>query len=191
MALGHTDLRKRTKILIEGKPHIVQDADFVKPGKGQAFTKVKVKNLISGKIFEKTYKSNESAEECVVTTGNMQYLYNDSTVWTFMDMESFEQVEVEKVAMNGVERFLLDNMECQIMIWEGKVLEVEPPTFVDLLITDAPPGVKGDTATNVTRPATLETGAEVHIPLFINEGTRIKVDTRTGEYVERSKNQDK
>lgn len=189
MALGHTDLRKRTKILIDGQPHIVVDADFVKPGKGQAFTKVKVKNLITGKLFEKTYKSNESAEQCEVTTSNMQYLYNDSTVWTFMDMESFEQIEVEKIAMGGAEKFLLDNMTCQIMVWEGRVLEVEPPTFVDLLITEAPPGVKGDTATNVLRPAVLETGAEVQIPLFIEEGTRIKVDTRTGEYVERSKNQ--
>lgn len=187
MALGHTDLRKRTKILIDGQPHIIQDADFVKPGKGQAFTRVKIKNLMTGKIFDRTYKSNESAIECDVTQSAMQYLYNDSSVWTFMDMESFEQVEVEKVAMGGAENFLLDSMMCNVMVWEGRVLEIEPPNFVDLLITDAPPGVKGDTATNVLRPAILETGFEIGIPLFIDQGTRIKVDTRTGEYVERSK----
>ena len=188
MALGHNDLKKRVKILIDGDPHVIVESDFVKPGKGQAFTKVKVRNMLNGKIFEKTYKSNESAEETSVNFSSMDYLYNDGTMFSFMDMETFEQYEVEKSVLAGADKFLLENTKCEIAMWEGRIIEVTPPNFMVLQVVEAPPGLKGDTAGGkVLRPAKLETGAEVQIPLFVEEGEKIKVDTRTGEYVERAK----
>ncbi len=185
--LGANDLKKRVKILVDGEPHLIVDADFVKPGKGQAFTRCKLKNLLNGKQFEKTYKSNESAEETTVSVTEMEYLYNDGTTWTFMDMQSFDQHEVPKETLGGIELFLLDNTKCEVTIWNSRVIEVTPPNFMVLTVTEAPPGLKGDTAGGrVMRPAKLETGAEVQIPLFVNEGDKIKIDTRTGEYVERA-----
>jgi elongation factor P len=185
--LGANDLRKRVKLLIDNQPHVIIDADFVKPGKGQAFTKIKVKNYITGKQYDRTYKSTETAESCDVATSTMNYLYNDSANWSFMDMESYEQIEVPKESMDGTEKWLLDNTPCEVTVWEGKVLEVVPPPHMNLKIIEAPPGIRGDTSGSVTRPATLETGVEIQIPLFINEGETIKVDTRTGEYLERAK----
>jgi elongation factor P len=143
--------------------------------------------MISGRVIEKTYKSGESVEEAVVEYSTMTYLYNDGENYSFMDQETFETVEISKENMNGAELWLLDNTTCEVTFWEGKAIEVLPPMFMELEVTTAPPGLRGDTTGHVTRPATLETGAEVQIPLFINEGEKIKVDTRTGEYVERAK----
>ena len=187
MALGANDLKKRVKILIDNEPHVIVEADFIKPGKGQAFTRCKLRNMLNGKGFERTFKSNETAVETTVSVTEMEYLYNDSSVWTFMDMTTFDQHEVEKAILGGAEKFLLDNTKCEITIWNDRIIEITPPNFMALTITEAPPGLKGDTAGGkVTRPAILETGATVQIPLFVNEGEKIKVDTRTGEYVERA-----
>lgn len=185
--ISTNEFRKKLKIMLDGQPWIIIDNQFVKPGKGQAFNRVRVKNLVTGRTLERTFKSGETVEEANVKHSVNTYLYNDGHGWTFMDKESLETVEIPKDALNGAEQWLLEGAEVEVTWFDGKAIDVVPPTFVDLLITSAPPGVRGDTSGNVLRPAILETGAEVGIPLFIEEGTRIKVDTRTGEYVERSK----
>jgi len=180
------EFRKKLKIMIDGQPYIIVENQFVKPGKGQAFNRVKVKNLITGRVLERTWKSGDTVEEADVTYNEVTYSYNDGTNWFFLD-PSGEMVEIAKDALNGAELWLLDGAAVQVTWWNGKPIEVIPPTFVDLLIVESPPGVQGNTSGNVMRAAILETGAEVQIPLFIEQGMRIKVDTRTGEYVERSK----
>lgn len=181
------EFRKKLKIMQDGQPYMIVENQFVKPGKGQAFNRVKMKNLITGRQLERTFKSGDTVDEAIVTYTEMSYLYNDGSTWFLMDKASMETMEIPKDAMNGAEVWLLENADVEVTWWEGKAIEVIPPTFVDLLIVDSPPGAQGNTSGNVMRPAILETGAEVQIPLFIEQGTRIKVDTRTGEYVERSK----
>lgn len=181
------EFRKKLKIMLDGQPYMIIENQFVKPGKGQAFNRVRVKNLINNRTIERTFKSGETVEEAVVPTAEMTYLYNDSVNWTFMDKQTMDTVEIPKDNLNGAEQWLLDNTDVEVTFFDGKAIEVIPPTFMDLLITDAPPGVRGDTSGNVMRDCTVETGAIVQIPLFIEEGMRIKVDTRTGEYVERAK----
>jgi len=173
--------------MLDGQPYMIVENQFVKPGKGQAFNRTRVKNLLTGRTIERTFKSGETVEEASVPTTEMSYLYNDSKNWTFMDKESSEMHEIPKDRLNGAENWLLENTDVEVTWFEGNAIEVIPPTFMDLLITDAPPGVRGDTSGNVLRDCTVETGAIVQIPLFIEEGMRIKVDTRTGEYVERAK----
>jgi elongation factor P len=180
------EFRKKLKIMIDDQPYMIIENQFVKPGKGQAFNRVKVKNLITGRVLERTWKSGDTVEEADVNYNEVTYSYNDGTNWFFMDPTG-EMVEIPKDALNGADMWLLDGAAVQVTWWNGKAIEVVPPTFVDLLIVEAPPGVQGNTSGNVMRAAILETGAEVQIPLFIDQGTRIKVDTRTGEYVERSK----
>lgn len=179
------EFRKKLKLLIDGQPWIIIENDFVKPGKGQAFNRTKIKNLITGRVIERTFKSGDTVETAEVATTNMQYLYADSGSYVFMNNKSFEQVEVPKEFMADEAKWLLENMEYEISIWDGKVISVTPPMFLELTITASEPGVKGDTANNVTKKATLETGAEVDIPIFIQQGMKIKVDTRTGEYLGR------
>ncbi len=181
------EFRKKMRILLDGQPCAIVENEFVKPGKGQAFNRVKLKNLLTGRQLEKTFKSGDTFQEADITYTNMQYLYNNGESWTFMDTKSYEQVEIPKEGMDGAENWLLENTECEIAFWGEKAISVTPPIFMDLLITYTEPAVKGDTANNVTKKATVETGAEINIPLFIGEGMRVKVDTRTGEYVERSK----
>jgi len=172
--------------MMDGQPYMIIENQFVKPGKGQAFNRVKVKNLITGRVLERTWKSGDTVEEADVTYNEVTYSYNDGSNWFFLDPGG-EMVEIPKDALNGADLWLLDGATVQVTWWNGKAIEVIPPTFVDLLIVDSPPGVQGNTSGNVMRAAILETGAEVQIPLFIEQGMRIKVDTRTGEYVERSK----
>jgi elongation factor P len=185
--LGANDLRKRVKLLIEGQPHVILESDFVKPGKGQAFTRVRVRNYINGKIFERTYKSTDTAESCEVISKKVTYQYNDGSTWFFMDMGSFETIEVSKETMGDVAQWLQDGNECDVTIWEGQVLEVVPPIFLIYTVVEAPPAERGDTSGRVMRAAKIDTGATVQIPLFVEVGEKIKVDTRTGEYVERAK----
>jgi elongation factor P len=175
------------KIMLDNQPCMIVENEFVKPGKGQAFNRVKLKNLITGRQLEKTFKSGDSFEEADITNTTMQYLYTDGVNYTFMDTKSYEQVEIAKEYMDGAEKWLLENTECEISFWGDRPISVTPPVFMDLTITYTEPAVKGDTSNNVTKAATVETGAEVQIPLFITTGDRIKVDTRTGEYVERAK----
>ena len=179
--------RKRLRIMVDGEPYVMVENEFVKPGKGQAFNRVKLKNLLSGRVIDRTYKSGVTVEEADVSFKAMNYLYNDGTSWTFMDSKTYEQIDIPKDTLDGVENWLQDNMECEVSFWEGKPISVTPPIFVNLEITYTEPAVKGNTSTNVMKDASLETGAEIKVPLFIDQGMKIKVDTRSGEYVERAK----
>ena len=181
------EFRKRLKIMLDEQPCMIVENEFVKPGKGQAFNRVKLKNLLNGRQLERTFKSGDTFEEADINYTTMQFLYTDGSNWTFMDTKSYEQVEISKEAMEGAEKWLLENTECEIAFWGDKPISVTPPIFMDLVITYTEPAVKGDTANSVTKKATLETGAEINIPLFIDQGMKVKVDTRTGEYVERAR----
>jgi elongation factor P len=181
------EFRKRMKIMLDNQPCMIVENEFVKPGKGQAFNRVRLKNLITGRQLEKTFKSGDQFEEADITNTTMQFLYTDGINYTFMDNKSYEQVEIDKESMDGAEKWLLENTECDISFWGDKAISVTPPVFMDLTIIYTEPAVKGDTSNNVTKAAKVETGAEVQIPLFIGQGDRVKIDTRTGEYVERAK----
>jgi elongation factor P len=181
------EFRKRLKIMLDDQPCMIVENEFVKPGKGQAFNRVRLKNLITGRQLEKTFKSGDSFQEADITNTTMQFLYTDGVNYTFMDTKSYEQVEISKENMDGAEKWLLENTECDISFWGDRPISVTPPVFMELTITYTEPAVKGDTSNNVTKAATVETGAEVQIPLFIGQGDRVKIDTRTGEYVERAK----
>ncbi|NLO22852.1 MAG: elongation factor P [Fibrobacter sp.] len=188
MALVSTnEFRKKLKIMVDGQPYMIIDNQFVKPGKGQAFNRVRIKNLVTGRTLERTWKSGETVEEAEVSYTEMTYLYNDSSTWYFMDKKSMETMEISKEFMNDTEQWLLEGADVEVTWWNGKPIEVIPPTFVDLMIVEAPPAVQGNTSGNVMRSAILETGAEVMIPLFIEQGTKIRVDTRDGTYLERAK----
>ena len=179
------EFRKRLKIMLDNQPCMIVENEFVKPGKGQAFNRVRLKNLITGRQLEKTFKSGDSFEEADITNTTMQFLYTDGLNYTFMDTKSYEQVEISKESMDGADKWLLENTECDISFWGDKPISVTPPVFMDLTITYTEPAVKGDTSNNVTKAAKVETGAEIQIPLFIGQGDRIKVDTRTGQYISR------
>ncbi len=180
-----SDFRTGLKIEYEGEPYLVVDFQHVKPGKGNAFTRSKLRNLLTGRVIQPTFKSGETFGEPDIEEKQMQYLYNDAHHYTFMDNTTYEQVALQKELLGDMVNWLQENSTSTVLFWNGKPITVTLPTFVILKITHCEPGVRGDTATNVTKPATLETGGTVGVPLFINEGERIKIDTRTGEYVER------
>ncbi len=180
------EFRKRLRIEIDGEPFMIVDNEFVKPGKGQAFVRTRLKSMISGKIVEKTFKSGEAVKEAQVEDHVLQYLYNDSIEWSFMNTETFEQVTVSKEHLEDKWKWLKENMECEVSFFKGQPVSIEPPTFVTLKITYCEPGVKGDTANTPSKPATLETGAVIDVPLFVKEGDSIRIDTRTGDYVDRA-----
>ncbi len=185
--ISTNEFKKRARIMLDGQPCMITENEFVKPGKGQAFNRVKLKNLLNGRQLERTFKSGETFEEADISHKTMQYLYTDGQNWTFMDTKTYEQVEISKESMDGAEKWLLENTECEISFWVERPLSVTPPIFMVLTITYTEPAVKGDTANSVTKKATVETGAEINIPLFLDQGMKVKVDTRTGEYVERAK----
>ena len=175
------------KILIDGEPCAIIENEFVKPGKGQAFNRVKIRNLKTGRVIERTYKSGETVEAADVVETDMQYLYNDGEFWYFMNPETYEQIAASATAMGDAAKWLKGEEICTLTLWNGEPISVTPPNFVTLRITDTDPGVRGDTASGGSKPATLETGAVVKVPLFIDNGEVIKVDTRTGEYVGRAR----
>jgi elongation factor P len=175
------------KLMIDGAPCSVVDVDFVKPGKGQAFARVKIKNLLTQRVVERTYKTGESVESADVMDTDMQYLYNDGEHWHFMHPETFEQLGAGQEAVGDSAKWLKEQDMCTVTLWNNDVIAVVPPNFVELQITETDPGVRGDTASGGGKPATLETGAVVKVPLFVEQGEVIKVDTRTGEYVGRVK----
>jgi len=175
------------KLMLDGDPCSIIENEFVKPGKGQAFNRVKLRNLRTGRVVERTFKSGESVEGADVVEVELQYLYCDGDFWHFMDPESFDQYAAGRDAVGDAAHWLREQDTCTVTLWNGEPLIVTAPKFVDLRITDTEPGVRGDTATGATKPATLETGAVVKVPLFVDEGELIRVDTRTGEYVSRVK----
>ena len=184
---GTNEFRGGLKILLEGDPCAIIENEFVKPGKGQAFNRVKIRNLKSGRVIERTFKSGESVEAADVVEVSLQYLYTDGESWHFMDEQSFEQYAAPREAVGDSASWLKEQDVCTLTLWNGEPLGVSPPNFVVLEITETDPGVRGDTASGATKPAMVETGATVKVPLFVNQGERIRIDTRTGEYVARSK----
>ena len=174
------------KIMLDGDPCSIIENEFVKPGKGQAFNRVKIRNLKNGRVIERTFKSGESVEAADVIESNYQYLYNDGEFWCFMDPESYEQVSADAAAVGESTKWLKDQDICTVTLWNGTPIIVEVPNFVILTVTDTDPGLKGDTSGGGGKPATLETGAVVRVPLFVQIGEALKVDTRTGEYVSRA-----
>ena len=178
----------RNGVTFEMDGQVLQVVEFqhVKPGKGAAFVRVKMKNVITGAVTERSFNPTDKYEPAFVERKEMQYLYNDGDLYYFMDLESYEQLPINSSTLGDDFRFVTENMNVKVLSYKGSVFAVEPPLFVDLEITETDPGFKGDTATNATKPATLETGAEIRVPLFIDEGEMIRVDTRVGEYMERA-----
>jgi elongation factor P len=180
-----SDIRKGLKVLMDGNPYTVVEFQFIKPGKGAAFTRTKFKNLLTGAVIERNIRSGEKLEPANVEDKTMQFLYRDGEDLTFMDEKSFEQVAVRAELVGDAADLLKDNTPCQVLFFNDRPVEVTPPTFMTLEITASEAGVRGDTSGNVTKNATLETGAKIAVPLFINVGDMVKIDTRTHEYVER------
>jgi len=180
------EFRSGLKILLDGDPYNIVANEFVKPGKGQAFNRVRVRNLRTGRVVEKTFKSGESVEAADVVDLDMQYIYSDGEFWHFMKPDTFEQFAADANAVADARQWLKQEDKCIITLWNGAPLLVTPPNFVELVIVETDPGVRGDTAQGGGKPAKLETGAVVRVPLFVEEGTKIRVDTRTGEYVSRA-----
>ena len=181
------DFRNGVTFEKDGSVCTVVEFQHVKPGKGAAFVRTKYKNVMTGAIREESFNPTAKFEQAFVERKDMEYSYNDGDLYYFMDMETFDMLPISKDLLGDSFRFVKENMSCKVMSYKGSVFGVEPPTFVELEVTETDPGFKGDTATNVTKPATLETGAEIKVPLFINPGDKIKIDTRTGEYLERCK----
>ena len=181
------EFKSGLKIMLDGDPFTIVENEFVKPGKGQAFNRVKVRNLKTGRVVEKTFKSGESVEAADVMDTQMQYLYADGEFWYFMDPNTYEQLGAGDSAVADSKQWLKEEDMCEVTLWNGVPLSVSAPNFVELTITETDPGVRGDTAQGGNKPATLETGAVVKVPLFIEQGEVIKIDTRSGEYVSRVK----
>ena len=173
--------------MLDGSPYNIVENEFVKPGKGQAFNRVKIRNLLTGRVIDKTFKSGESVDGADVMETNAQYLYSDGEAWHFMHSETFEQFTADEAAMADAKLWIKEQDICVITLWNEKPISITPPNFVQLTVTETDPGLKGDTSGGGSKPATLETGATVRVPLFIQEGELLKIDTRTGEYVARAK----
>ena len=178
----------RNGITFEMDGNVVQVIEFqhVKPGKGAAFVRTKYKNVITGAVVERSFNPTDKYPTAYIERKDMQYLYSDGDLYYFMDMETYEQQPIDKSKLGPAFQFVKENMEVKVLSYKGNVFGVEPPNFVELEVTETDPGFKGDTATNATKPATLETGAEIKVPLFINQGDMIRIDTRTGDYMERA-----
>jgi elongation factor P len=186
-SLGMNDVKTGQKILVNNDPCIITETEYVKPGKGQAFTRIKYRSIKSGRVVEMTMKATDNVEQADVVDTDMQFLYADGEYWHFMNQESFEQVQADKAGMGGAEKWLKGEEECVVTLWNGTPIAVQPPNFVELKIVETDPGVRGDTSGGGGKPATLETGAVVRVPLFVAQDELIKVDTRSGEYVSRVK----
>jgi elongation factor P len=182
-----SEIRSGMKVLLDGDPYAIVDNEFVKPGKGQAFNRIKVRNLKTGRTIEKTFRSGESLEAADVLDVDMQFLYTDGDFFHFMVPDNFEQYAAGKEALGDNAQWLKDGMSCIVTLWNNVPLVITPPAHVELKIVETDPGLRGDTATGGQKPAKLETGAMVRVPLFLSEGDIVRVDTRTGEYLSRGK----
>ena len=182
-----SEFRSGLRIILDADPCIIVENEFVKPGKGQAFSRVRIKNLKTGKVVDKTFKSGENVEAADVMDTDMQYLYSDGEFWHFMVADTFEQYAADHEAVGEAKKWLIEQDVCQITLWNNEPLIVLAPNFVELEITETDPGLRGDTASGGVKPATLSTGAVVRVPLFVEQGETIRVDTRSAEYVARVK----
>jgi elongation factor P len=186
-SISTNEFRAGVKILLDGDPYTIVENEMVKPGKGQAFNRVRVRNLRTGRVIERTFKSGESVEGADVVEMDMQYLYQDGDFWHFMVPDSFEQYTAGKPAVGDNAIWLKEGTVCIVTLFNNVPLVVTPPPHIELKVVETDPGLRGDTATGGQKPAKLETGAVVRVPLFINEGESVRVDTRTGEYISRAK----
>ena len=173
------------KIIINDAPCVIIENEFHKPGKGQAVMRIKYRNLLNQRLVDKTFKSGESVEEADVLTKEMTYLYKDQESWCFMDPNSYEQINIKEDLVGDAKNWLIGQESCQVITWNGSVISIEPPAFVELKILETEPGLKGDTVSGATKPALLETGREIQVPLFIEIDELVKIDTRSGDYVSR------
>ncbi|MDP3559806.1 MAG: elongation factor P [Legionellaceae bacterium] len=181
------ELKTGLKVMIDNSPCAIVEHEFVKPGKGQAFTRIKFRNLRTGRVVERTYKSNETLESADVVDMEMQYLYNDGELWHFMVQDTYEQYAIAEEVLKEAALWIKEQDMCVVTLWNNEAIGVAPPMFVVLAIVETDPGVRGDTSGGGGKPATLETGAVVRVPLFVQTGELVKVDTRKGEYVSRAK----
>lgn len=181
------EFKSGLKIMMDGDPCAIVENEFVKPGKGQAFNRVRIRNLINGKVVERTFKSGESVEAADVMDVDMEYLYTDGEFYTFMDSNTYEQISADSNAVGDNKKWLIEQDSCLLTLWNGTPISVTPPNHVVVEVVDTDPGLKGDTSSGGTKPATTNTGAVINVPLFIGIGEKIKVDTRTGDYVSRVK----
>jgi elongation factor P len=182
-----SEFKSGLKLLLDSDPHTIIENEFVKPGKGQAFNRVKLRNLLTGRVIERTFKSGDSVEAADVMETNMEYLYNDGDFFHFMVPETFEQHAAPMEAVGDSAKWLKGQEQCVVTLWNGSPIAITPPNFVVLSVSETDPGVRGDTSGGGSKPATLETGAVVRVPLFIDVGDLLKIDTRTGEYLSRAK----
>ena len=180
------DFRNGVTFEMDGKVYQIVEFQHVKPGKGAAFVRTKIRNVIEGSVVERTFNPNDKYPTAFVERKEMEYSYQDGNIYYFMDLETYELIPIDAAQTDDNFKFVKENMVCKVLSYKGNVFGIEPPTFVELQIAETEPGFKGDTATNTTKPAKLETGAEIRVPLFINEGDMIRIDTRTGEYMERA-----
>ncbi len=185
MAVDTSRFRNGLKIELDGEPFTITYFQHVKPGKGGAFVRTKVKNLKTGRVLDRTFRSGEKVEEADVDDRKMQFLYQDGDSLVFMDSRDYEQIPFSLEQVGDARKYLKENLEVDVLLWKGKPINIELPAFVEAVVSECEPGMKGDTASGATKPATLETGAVVQVPLFIKEGEVIRVDTRSGAYVER------
>ena len=185
MAVDTSQFRNGLKVEIDGEPYVMTYFQHVKPGKGGAFVRTKIKHLRTGRVLERTFRSGERLDEADVEEKKMQYLYQDGEQFIFMDQESYDQIPFTKEQIGDARKYLKENLDVDVVFWRGKPINIELPAFIQAVVTQTDPGIKGDTASGSTKPATIETGAVVQVPLFIKEGEKIRVDTRTGAYVER------
>jgi elongation factor P len=180
-----SDFRKGLKVQLDGEPYLMIEMEFMKPGKGQAVYRAKLRGLISGRILDRSYRSGESLEAADIDEGTGQYLYQDGTHFHFMDPESFEQYELTREQVGDVAQWLVEEMVVDVVFWNGNPITIAPPAHVEMKVTYTEPGAKGNSTGNVQKPATLHTGAEISVPIFINVDDVVRIDTRTGEYIER------
>jgi elongation factor P len=182
------EFRSGLKVLLDSDPCVLIDCEFVKPGKGQTFARIRYRNLKTGRVLDKTFKSGEKVEAADVMDTEMEFLYSDGGEWHFMDPNTYEQYAAGRAVLDGQEKWLLQGMNCGVTLYNDAILLVHPPHFVDLKVVETEPGIRGDTATGGSKNATLETGTVVRVPLFIEAGEALRLDTRSGEYVSRVRN---
>jgi elongation factor P len=185
-SVSTNELKVGMKVEVDREPYLVIANEFVKPGKGQAFNRIKMKNMVSSRVVERTYKSGEKLDLADVEENQMRFLYKDADGATFMDDKTFDQVTIGNDLIGPIQHWLMEEVLYQVIFYKGNPIEVSPPTFMEMKIVETSPGVRGDTSGRVLKPATTETGAKVQVPIFIEEGEKVRVDTRTGEYVSRS-----
>lgn len=183
--VGTTEFRKGLKLVIEGAPYTIVECQHIKPGKGNAFMRTRFKNLLSGKILERNVRTTESYEVADIEEKNMQFMYSDAEGFHFMDNQSFEQVAIPEESIGDVKGYLMENLDCHVLFYNGRAVNIDPPNSIIAEIIETEPGFKGDTATGATKIAKIASGATVLVPLHLNQGDKIKIDTRSGEYLER------